>query len=198
MRSILLKGSPIRGLDSFENLVEALQTLPTIGKKSARSLAYHMVAQDNFGAIKIAHSIEKAIQTIKKCIKCKNLSEHELCEICSDEQRESDKLCIVSSGKDIIVIEDSGFYHGLYFVFESIESDDIERLKNMVKDGVKEVIFAFSPSIQNDALIYFIEEKLKDFDLVFSKIAQGVPTGVNLENVDVLSLSKALESRVKI
>lgn len=157
-----------------------------------------MVAGDNFGAIKLAHSIERAIETIKKCQNCKNLSEHELCEICSDEQRESDKICIVSSGKDIIVIEESGFYHGLYFVFEAIEGDDIDRLKEMVKNGVKEVIFAFSPSIQNDALIYFIEEKLKEFDISFSKIAQGVPTGVNLENVDVLSLSKALEARVKI
>ena len=161
-------------------------------------MAYFMVAKDNFGAIKIAHSIEKAIQSIKKCINCKNLSEHELCDICSDEQRDSDKLCIVSSGKDIIVIEESGFYHGLFFVFESIEGDDIKRLKQMVANGVKEVIFAFSPSIQNDALIYFIEEKLKDIDLKFSKIAQGVPTGVSLENVDMLSLSKALESRVEI
>lgn len=157
-----------------------------------------MVAKDSFGAVKIAHSIEKAIETIKECRQCKNLSEHELCDICSDDQRESDKICVVSSGKDIIVIEESGFYHGLYFVFSSIEGDDIQKLKEMVQNGVKEVIFAFSPSIQNDALIYFIEDKLKDYDLAFSKIAQGVPTGVNLENVDMLSLSKALESRVKI
>jgi len=188
----------VRGIDSFENLVEALQSLPTIGKKSARSLAYHMVAKDNFGALKIAHSIEKAINSVRKCVRCKNLSEHELCDICSDDEREKDKICIVNSAKDIIVIEESGFYHGLYFVFESIESDDIDRLLDMAKDGCQEVIFAFPPSIQNDALIYFIEEKLKIVDLTFSKIAQGVPTGVNLENVDVMSLSRALESRVKI
>lgn len=157
-----------------------------------------MVAKDNFSALKIAHSIEKAINSISKCVKCKNLSEHELCDVCSDEEREREKLCIVANAKDIIVIEESGFYHGLYFVFESIESDDIDRLLEMAKEGASEVIFAFPPSIQNDALIYFIEEKLKILNLTFSKIAQGVPTGVNLENVDALSLSKALESRVKI
>jgi len=71
-------------------------------------------------------------------------------------------------------------------------------LQNLVKDGIKEIIFAFPPSLQNDALIYYIEEKLSDFNLVFSKIAQGIPTGVSLENVDTLSLSKAIECRIKI
>ncbi len=158
-----------------------------------------MVAKDNFGALKIAHSIEKAIGSVQKCVKCKSLSEHELCDVCSDEEREKDTICIVSSSKDILVIEESGFYHGLYFVFESIESDDALRLLEMAREGeVKEIIFAFPPSIQNDALIFFLEEKLKILDVTFSKIAQGVPTGVNLENVDAMSLSRALESRVKI
>ena len=104
----------------------------------------------------------------------------------------------MNSTKDIFTIEDSGHYHGLYFVFESIEHSDIDKLRTMVQDTVKEVIFAFPPSLQNDALIYYIEEKLSGFNVSFTKIAQGVPTGVNLENVDSLSLSRAIESRVKI
>ena len=95
-------------------------------------------------------------------------------------------------------MEEGGFYHGRYFVFASIEEADMERLFSMIEEGVREVIFAFSPSIQNDALIFFIEEKLTRFGLAFTKIAQGVPTGVNLENVDMLSLARAVESRTKI
>jgi len=168
-----------KGLDSLYNLIESLEMLPTIGKKSARNIALYMVREDNFAALKIAHAIEEAVSTVKSCSRCGGLSEHELCEVCSDDGRDHTVLC-------------------LYFVFESIEHTDIEKLRSMVEDGVREVIFAFPPSIQNDALIYYIEEKLSGFEIAFTKIAQGVPTGVNLENVDSLSLSRAIESRVKI
>lgn len=187
-----------KGLDSLYNLIESLEMLPTIGKKSARNIALYMVREDNFAALKIAHAIEEAVSTVKSCSRCGGLSEHELCEVCSDDGRDHTVLCLVNSTKDIFTIEDSGHYHGLYFVFESIEHTDIEKLRSMVEDGVREVIFAFPPSIQNDALIYYIEEKLSGFEIAFTKIAQGVPTGVNLENVDSLSLSRAIESRVKI
>lgn len=187
-----------KGLDSLYNLIESLEMLPTIGKKSARNIALYMVREDNFAALKIAHAIEEAVSTVKSCSRCGGLSEHELCEICSDEGRDHMVLCLVNSTKDIFTIEDSGHYHGLYFVFESIENSDTDKLFEMVKAGVKEVIFAFPPSLQNDALIYYIEEKLEGLGVTFTKIAQGVPTGVNLENVDSLSLSRAIESRVKI
>ena len=173
-----------KGLDSLYNLIESLEMLPTIGKKSARNIALYMVKEDNFAALKIAHAIEEAVSTVKSCSRCGGLSEHELCEICSDDGRDHAILCLVNSTKDIFTIEDSGHYHGLYFVFESIEHSDMDKLRTMIQDGVKEIIFAFPPSLQNDALIYFIEEKLSGFDIVFTKIAQGVPTGVNLENVD--------------
>ncbi len=187
-----------KGLDCLYNLIESLEMLPTIGKKSARNIALYMVKEDNFAALKIAHAIEEAVSTVKSCTRCGGLSEHELCDICSDDGRDHTMLCLVNSTKDIFTIEDSGHYHGLYFVFESIENSDMEKLHTMVREGVKELIFAFPPSIQNDALIYYIEEKLGDCDITFTKIAQGVPTGVNLENVDSLSLSRAIESRVKI
>lgn len=187
-----------KGLESLYNLIESLEMLPTIGKKSARNIALYMVKEDNFAALKIAHAIEEAVSTIRHCSRCGGLSEHELCEICSDEGRDHSVLCMVNSTKDIFTIEDSGHYHGLYFIFESMERSDIGKLQAMVAQGVEEVIFAFPPSLQNDALIYFIEEKLGSESVRFTKIAQGVPTGVNLENVDALSLSRAIESRVKI
>ena len=188
----------LHGLESFENLVEALQSLPTIGKKSARNLAFHMVGRDHYGALKLAHAIEKAVGAVKFCTRCGNLSEHELCDICSDDERDLETLCLVSNAKDIMTLEESGGFTGRYFVFGSMEEADLEKLYDQVRHGVREVIFAFPPSIQNDALIYYIEEKLSPFGLVFTKIAQGVPTGVNLENVDTVSLARALESRVKV
>ncbi len=185
-------------LEKLENLIEALSCLPSVGRKSARRYAFYMILKDSFSAMKIAHAIEDAIMNIKRCAKCGNLSEHELCDICSDESREIEKLCIVDNVKDIFVLEENTEFDGRYFVFENLEEESLKKLEEMVDEGVKEIIFALTPSLSNDALMLFIEDKLKDKNLTFTKIAQGVPTGVNLENVDMLSLSKALSQRVKI
>ncbi|BDY12296.1 recombination mediator RecR [Hydrogenimonas cancrithermarum] len=185
-------------IESFENLVDALEALPSIGKKSAQRMAYHMVMDDHFGAMKIAHAIEKAVQDIQQCERCGAMSEDELCPVCADITRDHSKLCIVEHAKDILQIEAGGDYDGTYFVIASVEHLDGGKLTDRIEEGVEEVIFAFTPSIATDAMILFIEEKLKDYDLVFTKIAQGVPTGVSLENIDMLSLSRALQDRVKV
>jgi len=183
----------------FEKLVEALETLPTIGKKSALRLAYHMVLESPMAALRLAHAIEEAVSHVHRCAQCGGLSEDELCGICSDPSRESSTLLLVQSAKDIQVIEESGEYHGLYFVFEALEQRRLEELRELIlQKEIEELIFAFTPSIQNDALILFIEDRLQDLDLLFTKIAQGVPTGVHLENVDTLSLAKAISDRVKV
>ncbi len=188
----------IRGLEKFNKLVEAFETLPTVGKKSALRFAYHAVLNDTFGAMKLSSAIESAIKSIRQCQKCGSLSEHEICDICLDERRDIHKLCVVESAKDIFVLEEHKLFDGRYFVFSSLEEDVLFKLEAMVKEGVKEIIFAFTPSMASDGLILFIEDKLKAYSLIFTKIAQGVPTGVHLENVDMLSLSKALESRTKV
>ncbi len=185
------------GLEKFNNLVDALNTLPTVGKKSALRFAYHMVTKDTFSALKISHAIEDAVLSVRRCEKCGALSEDEICAICSSESRDKKKLCIVENAKDIFVLEDNTEFNGRYFVLESLEALDIKKLKEVLSDEVEEVIFALSPSLSNDAIIFFLEDKIKEFNLQFTKIAQGVPTGINLENVDMLSLSKALELRVK-
>ncbi len=187
-----------RGLEKFNNLVDALSSLPTVGKKSALRYAYHMVLHDSFSALKLSHAIENAVTHIKRCVKCGGLSEDEICDICYDEQRDSEKLCIVESAKDIFVMEESANYDGRYFVLENLDEEHLENLKARIDEGVSEIIFAFTPSLANDGVILFIEDKLKEYNLSFTKIAQGVPTGVNLENVDMLSLSKALSDRVKV
>jgi len=183
-------------IEAFENLVEALQSLPSIGKKSAIRLAYQMVMVDGFGAMKLAHAIETGVNEIRPCSQCHNMSEDELCEICSDEQRDASIVCIVQSARDILTIEESGEFNGVYYVLSHIEDLNEVHLQNATEDA-EEVIFAFPPSIAADTMILYIEEKLEGMGLHFSKIAQGVPTGVDLENIDMVSLSRAMEARVE-
>ncbi|MBE0491770.1 MAG: recombination protein RecR [Sulfurospirillum sp.] len=187
-----------RGLEKFDNLVEAFSVLPTVGKKSALRFAYHLVLHDNFAAMKLANALESAVRNITKCERCGGLSEHELCDICLDENRDVSTLCIVESAKDILILEENNLYDGLYFVLDNLDEAHIQKLRELVQEGIEELIFALTPSIANDALMLFVEDKLVDYAINFTKIAQGVPTGVHLENVDMLSLSKALSLRTKV
>ncbi len=185
-------------LEKFNRLVDALGELPSIGKKSATRLAYHMIMNDTFSGMKIAHAIEDALGSLKKCKECGGMSEDELCHICCDETRDASLLCIVENAKDILLLEENGLFDGRYFVLESLEELSMSHLETIVQNGVNEVLFALTPSIANDAVILYIEDKLGVYDLNFTKIAQGVPTGVSLENIDLLSLTRALEDRVRV
>lgn len=187
-----------RSLDKFTSLVDALQQLPTIGQKSATRLAYHLVVHDTFGALKLAHAIENAITSLRRCRSCGGLSENELCDICSDERRNHEVLCIIENAKEILMFEENALFDGRYFVLDSINELDVEHLKSIVNSGVKEIVFALTPSIANQGVMLYIEDKLMECDVRFSRIAQGVPTGVSLENVDILSLAKALEDRITL
>ena len=185
-------------LEKFSRLVESLQELPTIGKKSATRLAYHMIMNDTFAGMRISHAIEDALGSLKKCTLCGGMSEDEICGICSDEQRDTTLLCIVENAKDILLLEENGLFDGVYFVLDSLDELRIAHLEDRVKSGVHEILFALTPSISNDAVILYIEDKLSQYSVNFSKIAQGVPTGVSLENIDLLSLTRALEDRVRV
>ena len=190
----MIKGS----LEKFNRLVDSLQELPTIGKKSATRLAYHILMKDSYAGIRIAHAIEDALGSIKKCVSCGGMSEDELCFICTDESREHSLLCIVENANDILLLEENGLFDGRYFVLESLEELSISHLESIIESGVTEVVFALTPSIANDAVIMYIEDKLSVYDVSYTKIAQGVPTGVSLENIDLLSLTRALEDRVRV
>lgn len=185
-------------LELYQNLVDALMALPSIGRKSAERIAYFLVIEDRLSAMGLSHAIEKAVQKSRNCVRCGGLSEDELCPICSDPLRERSKLCVVEHARDIFSLEASAQYEGLYYVIDSIENLDGEKLRRRIEDGVDEIIFAFSPSIASDALILYIEDKLQGCDVLCTRIAQGVPTGVRLENLDLLSLSKAMHDRIKL
>ena len=188
----------MRKLEKFDKLVDALQELPTIGKKSATRLAYFMLMKDSFVGMKISNAIEDALGNLRVCSSCGGMSEDDLCFICCDESRDESLLCIVENAKDILLLEENGLFEGRYFVLESLEMLNTSMLEKTVMDGVKEIVFALTPSIANDAVILYIEDKLKEYSVNYTKIAQGVPTGVSLENIDLLSLTRALEDRVRV
>jgi len=180
-------------------LVEAFEQLPTIGKKSAMRMAFYIVRQDKSFGLKLCNTIEEATLTVKNCKKCGFISEHELCEICQDEHKDKAKLCIVQDVKDIFIIEQTRCFDGYYFVLDNINHEKIDELTQLIEERkTKEILFAVSPSIASDSFILFIEDKLKDFDIKFHKIAQGVPTGVSLENVDILSVAKAINGKMMV
>ncbi|OBV28563.1 recombination protein RecR [Helicobacter sp. CLO-3] len=187
-------------LSRFSALIDSLEQIPTIGRKSAQKIAYTLAIENKYLALKLAHCIENSIHHIGTCSVCGALSENEICEICLDESRDNAQLCVVLHPKDIFTIEEVGDFGGKYWVLcKELEQIDFDATKARIKDrGISEIIFAFSPSLANDAVMLFIEDRLAGLDLSFSKIAQGVPTGIGLENIDQLSLSRALTSRVKL
>lgn len=188
-----------KGLEKFNELVESFANLPTIGKKTAIRLALYICLQNPLEGMKLSHNIENALRFIKNCKQCGALSENELCEICTDTQRDESLICLVESAKDILILEESGGYNGFYFVLDELNEEKLSKLKEMI-EGLKskELIFAFTHSVHSDATIFFVEENLKNLELQFSKIAQGIPSGVNLENVDFISLHRAINFRTKI
>lgn len=188
-----------KGLEKFNELVQSFASLPTIGKKTAIRLAYYICIKNPLEGMKLSHNIENALRFIKSCKQCGALSENELCEICSDESRDKRLLCIVENPKDILILEESGGFSGFYFVLDDLSEGKITKLKeHIIALKSEEVIFALTHSVGTDATIFFIEEQFKDLSLKFSKIAQGIPSGVNLENVDFISLHQALNYRTQI
>lgn len=185
--------------EKFNELVQSFASLPTIGKKTAIRLAYFVSMKNHLLGTKLAHDIENAIRFIKPCAKCGSLSENELCEICTDSERDTTMLCVVESAKDVLILEESASFDGLYFVLDELNDEKVAKLRAMIQEfDVKELVFALTHSVNAEAMGFFIEDKFKDLNLHFSKIAQGIPSGVNLENVDFISLHKAMVFRTKL
>lgn len=184
----------IKSLQKFDKLVQRLESLPSVGKKSAIRIAYHLSFIDKFEGVNLAHAIEESVKYIQKCQKCNGISENEMCDICIDEHRNKETLCIVETPKDILVIEESQTYSGGYFVLEDIKEESLNALL-LISSEVKEIIFAFPPSMNSESVIIYVQDKLEFLGIKFYKIAHGVPTGVKLENLDLPSISEAIKNK---
>jgi recombination protein RecR len=187
------------------NLIEQLSKLPGIGKKTAQRLAFYILEMDNVEAEKLAYSIKEAKEKIHYCKVCCNLTDEEICSICSDSKRDRSIICVVEGAKDVVAMEKTREYKGLYHVLhgvispmENVGPNDIriKELLDRLKDGdVEEIIIATNPTVEGEATALYIAKLLKPLGLKITRIAYGIPVGGDLEYYDEVTLSKAMENR---
>ena len=189
-------------------LIEYFQKLPSIGPKTAQRLALHILKMDVFDVENFANSMIEAKTTIKYCSNCFNISSTDPCEICSSTSRNREVICVVSEAKDLIAIEKTNEYKGLYHVLgglispiDGIGPEDIkvkELLTRVNENDIKEIILALNPSVEGEATALYLSKLLKPFGRKVSRIAYGIPLDSELEYTDELTLIRALETRTEI
>lgn len=189
-------------------LAEHFARLPGIGMKSAQRLAYHVMSMTDEEAQSFADAIICAHSTVKCCKECQNLTENELCPICSDDMRDHSVICVVETPKDISAFERTNEYKGVYHVLHGLISPldgitpDKIRLKELLArisaGEVKEVIMATNPTVEGEATAMYISKLLKPLGVKVTRLAFGLPIGGSLEFADEVTLFKALENRNEI
>ena len=190
---------------SFENLIDGFAALPGIGRKSAQRLAFHVLSLPDGEAESFAASILEARRSVHTCPVCQNLTDEELCPICRSDRRDKRVICVVAEPRDVVSIERSREFSGVYHVLHGVLSpmnhvgpDDI-RIKELVQrigeGGVEEVIMATNPDTEGDTTAMYISRLLKPFEIKVTRLAYGIPVGSNLEFADDATLLRALEGR---
>lgn len=193
---------------SLEQLIEALRCLPGIGPKSALRMAYHLLQRDRQGAKKLASSLDAALTKIGHCDSCNNFSEQTICDLCSTTQRDASLLCVVEMPTDLMTMEQTQSYNGMYFVLmgrlsplDGIGPKEIN-LDKLVKraqdDTIQEVILATNYTNEGEATAHYISQLLQAREIKVSRIARGLPMGGELEYVDSGTLSTALIERKSV
>ena len=198
----------MKTLKSLERLQESLAKLPSVGKRSAERMAFAMLEMDEEDLNEFADAIKDLKNKIHFCKICGNITEDEVCEVCSDDQRDKTTLMVVSTPKDVIAFENTDGYKGLYHVLggtislskgKGIEDLNISSLLNRVDEGIiKEIIIATNPTVDGETTALYLAKLLKDRDVNVTRLAYGLPMGGNLDYADALTLSKAIEGRRKI
>lgn len=189
-------------------LIEALRVLPGVGPKSAQRMAFHLLERNREGGRALARALEEAVDRVVHCRRCRMLTDGELCEICTAPRRDPSSLCVVESPADVVAVEQSGGYHGHYFVLmghlsplDGIGPDQLglQQLEALLGEGaVREVILATNPTVEGEATAHFIGELVLRHGVRASRIAHGVPVGGELEYVDGGTLAHALAGRQQI
>src|SRR4029450_9969533 len=190
---------------ALEELIQALRCLPGVGPKSAQRMAYHLLQRDQKGAERLARGLSDALERIRHCGRCNTFTEAEICSLCASPRRDASLLCVVESPGDLLMMEQSQSYSGLYFVLmgrlsplDGIGPREIhlDRLVTRANDGVvKEVILATNFTVEGEATAHYISELLTGKGLTVSRIARGLPVGGELEHVDSGTLAQAVLER---
>ena len=189
----------------LELLVEALRVLPGVGPRSAQRMAYHLLQHDRDGGERLAHALVAALGSVRRCAKCNNFTEEELCALCRSPRRDASLLCVVETPADLSMVEQTLSYSGMYFVLMGRLSPldgvgpreiGLERLLERAGGGeVQEVILATNFTNEGEATAHYIAEMLRARGIRVSRIARGVPLGGELEYVDAGTISQALLDR---
>ncbi len=190
---------------SLSRLIEQFERMPGIGHKSAQRLAFYVLNMKQSEAEAFSKAILDAHEKIKKCIKCCNLAEDELCPICKSGTRDESVVCVVEDPRDVLAFERTHEYNGVYHVLHGVispmngigpEDITIKELLNRIGEGkINEVIMATNPTVEGEATAMYISRLLKPMGITVSRLAYGVPVGAELEYADEVTLTRALEGR---
>lgn len=190
----------------LENAVNEFAKLPGIGRKTALRLVLHLLRQDVADVEQFSHAMTTLRKEVKHCRVCHNISDHEICPVCSDSRRDETIVCVVENVKEVMVIENTAQFKGLYHVLGGIISPiegigpsdlEIESLVSRVAEGrVKEVIFALSTTMEGDTTNFYIYKKLKPYNIKVSMIARGVSIGDEIEYADEVTLGRSIVNRM--
>ena len=193
---------------ALENLIDAFASLPGIGRKSAQRLAFHVLALPEGEAEAFANAVLEAKRSVHTCPVCQNLTDRELCPICDDDTRDHSLICVVAEPKDVIAMERSREFKGVYHVLHGVISplnhvtqDDIrirELLQRVSKGDVREIIMATNPDTEGEATAMYISRLLRPLETKVTRLAYGISVGSQLEYADEVTLARALEGRREI
>ncbi|MBM3343524.1 MAG: recombination protein RecR [Betaproteobacteria bacterium] len=190
---------------SLDELMAALRCLPGVGPKSAQRMAYHLLQRDQPGAVRLAGALKTALERIRHCEKCNSFSDDMLCELCGSARRDASLLCVVESPADLLMVEQTHSFAGLYFVLAGVLSPldgvgpkeiHLDRLLKRATDGVvREVVLATNFTAEGEATAHYIGELLGARGLKVTRIARGLPVGGELDHVDAGTLAQAVIER---
>ena len=191
-----------------QELIDELGRLPGIGPKSAQRIAFHLLKLSRDDALRLAAAISAVKERIRFCSRCFNVSEGELCELCTDSRRDPTLVCVVEEPRDIVAVEKTQEFRGRYHVLQGaispIEGVGPEQLRvkellaRLDAEGIKEVILCTNPNIEGEATAMYLARLLKPLGLRVTRIASGLPVGGDLEYADELTLGRALEGRREV
>lgn len=192
----------------LEELIDRLSRLPSIGKKTAQRLAFHLLRIPADDALALARAIQRIREEVTTCDLCGNIAESQPCQLCADPKRDRALLCVVEQPGDVVAVERSGAFRGLYHVLRGALSPldgigpDALRIQELIArvraEGFDEVILATNPTAQGEATAAYLAEGLSEFPVRVTRIARGVPVGSDLELSDLVTLARALEGRKEL
>ena len=194
--------------DSLNKLIQTFKYLPGIGEKSAERFAFSILDLDDDQIDLFVNSLKNVKLNIRHCTKCNTLTENDICYICSDIDRDNNKLCVVEDSKSVFLFEKNGVFKGKYHVLDGLispldginpEDIGLEKLIDRIhNEHFDEIIFAFKPSIEGETTSLYIKKILNDLNIKITRLANGVPIGAEIEYIDSLTLERALNDRKEI